>query len=366
MILERNAAINHEIPIFEIETMPDDETNREHRVTVAADQIEGIDSFQPHPLCRGGWLQTISVKWLNPQLSLDTRPDAIGISVPDDHTPPDELSGYYFPATDKRGDKPLVTVFHGMGGHALSRYMRSLGQRLNTNGYDVLLWNHRGAGRSASKCARFHHPGLTADVCHLTEHLKAERPEWTRNGLACVAFSLGANLLLKYLAESGADSDFNAAVSVSAPLDMEVTSKNLRTGSNYAFDQYLLNKQRDELLRSSAELTDEERSTLKSVSSVWELDDQFTAPRFGYDGAKDYYAENSAVDSMQSIRTPTLLLHAKDDPVVVPEVFEGIEWEKNDALYPMLCESGGHTGFFDQSRRRWHESATIAFFDSVL
>ncbi|KLU06013.1 Hydrolase, alpha/beta fold family functionally coupled to Phosphoribulokinase [Rhodopirellula islandica] len=332
--------------------------------TPSARRIDSIEPFDPHPLCRGGWLQTLSVKWLNPQLDLQSRPDAIAISVPDDHTPPDEMSGYYFPATQNSGSKPLVTIFHGMGGHALSRYMRSLGQRLNTSGFDVLLWNHRGAGRSSSNCSRFHHPGLTADICHLTEHLKAERSDWTRNGLACVAFSLGANVMLKYLAESGSKSNFDAAVSVSAPLDMSITSRNLQTGSNRVFDQYLLNKQRDELLRSSAKLTEKERGTLESVSSVWELDDEFTAPRFGYEGAEAYYADNSAIDSLQRIRTPTLLLHAKDDPVVVPDVFEGIEWENNVALHPILCDSGGHTGFLDRNRQRWHESAAIAFFES--
>ncbi|WDQ15001.1 YheT family hydrolase [Rhodopirellula sp. P2] len=328
--------------------------------------IDSIDPFEPHPLCRGGWLQTLSVKWLNPQLDLQSRPDSIALSLPDDHSPPDELSGHYFPATQSSGNKPLVTVFHGMGGHALSRYMRSLGQHLNANGFDVLLWNHRGAGQSAANCSRFHHPGLTADICHLTDHLKAQRPEWTRNGLVCVGFSLGANVMLKYLAESGSKSSFDAAVSVSAPLDMQITSRNLRTGSNRVFDQYLLTKQRSELLRSSAKLTNVERATLESVASVWELDDQFTGPRFGYDGAEDYYAENSAINSLHNIDTPTLLLHAEDDPVVVPYVFEGIQWERNEALHPMLCKSGGHTGFLDRNRQRWHESAAMEFFESVL
>ncbi|MCC9642027.1 alpha/beta fold hydrolase [Rhodopirellula sp. JC740] len=337
----------------------------------AAERIDGIDPFQPHPLCRGGWLQTISVKWMKPELSLDTRDDAISISVPDDHTPPDEMSGHYFPATNRNGSdaqptsRPLVLVFHGMGGHALSRYMRSMAERLNHNGYDALLWNHRGAGQSASKCRRYHHPGLTADVCHLIEHLKAERPEWTRNGLASVAFSLGANLLLKYQAEEGEQSDLKAAISVSAPIDMGITSRNLQTGANRPFDQYLLHKQRDELLRSNAKLTDAERDILNQVTSVWELDDRFTAPRFGYLGAEEYYAENSAIDTLDQIRTPTLLLHAKDDPVVDANVFSDVEWSQNDNLYPLLCESGGHTGFLDQHRERWHEKAAITFLNQI-
>lgn len=113
-----------------------------------------------------------------------------------------------------------------MGGKALSPYMRSMAGHLNGCGFDVLLWNHRGAGRSAETCSYLHHPGFTDDVRRLLSYLYDERRRWTQNGLACVAFSLGANLLLKYLAEDKQHSKFDLAVSISAPLDMAITSRN--------------------------------------------------------------------------------------------------------------------------------------------
>jgi len=315
-------------------------------------------------------MQTVSIKFLRPRLSLESRADAVAISVPDDHTPPDELSGFYFPATASNNSfeatdhpPPLVVVFHGMGGSALSHYMRSMAERLNDAGYPVLLWNHRGAGRSASSCRHLHHPGYTEDVRRLTDYLQKERRDWIGGGMACVAFSLGANLLLKYLAETGEDSAFDWAVSISAPIDMEITSQNLRTGSNRLFDRYLLKKQQSELLRDSAELTAEEREIVKTASSVWDLDDRFTSRRLGYDGAVAFYADNSAEGQMPHIRKPTLLLHAEDDPVVDADVFAAVDWQANDYLFPALVESGGHTGFLCEGGRRWHELAGIAFLN---
>lgn len=260
-------------------------------------------------------MQTLSIKWQRPELTLESRPDHIAISVPDDHTPPDELSGFYLP-TDEGDDAPLVILFHGMGGHACSGYVRSMAERLNHASYAVLVWNHRGAGRSASSCKRFHHPGFTEDVHRLVQYLTDERPGWCNSGLACVAFSLGANLLLKYLAETGSDSELKAGVSVSAPLDMELTSKNLKTGINRFADRYLLVKQRSELLRDNGELSAEGRQAVNDATSVWELDDQFTAKRLGYENAEAFYHDNSAIHTIDQIRRPTLPLHAKDHPVV--------------------------------------------------
>lgn len=324
--------------------------------------MESLPTMHPHPLFRGGWLQTVSIKLLRPELSLATRSDATTLSVPDDHTPPDKLSGFYFPATTELDPpKPLAVVFHGMGGNALSGYMRSMAQRLNDAGHPVLLWNHRGAGRSAESCKRLHHPGFTEDIRRLMLYLHQERPKWTQHGIVGVAFSLGANLMLKYLAETGRESAFDVGISISAPMDMEVTSRNLRSGLNRLFDRYLLEKQKSELLRESAELSDRERNAVHRAGSVWELDDCFTARRLGYDGAVDFYRENSAIHVIDQIAKPTLLLHAHDDPVVDPKVFEGVDWDANDHLFPAMAASGGHTGFFDRNKERWHELAAVAF-----
>lgn len=134
---------------------------------------------------------------------------------------------------------------------------------------------------------------------------------------------------------------------------------------NQVFDRYLLAKQQEEVLRDSAELTDDEKQVVANVESVWELDDRFTAVRLGYSGAEEFYQKTSAIHTIEQITTPTLLLHAEDDPVVDAAVFNGIDWDSNPNLFPAMVSSGGHTGFLDANGKRWHEQAAVAFFDAM-
>ena len=331
------------------------------------ERFDSIEPFQPHPLCPSGFMQTVSVKWNRPDLDPENDLRCTAFDVEDDQTPPDVMSGFYLqPELDVEPERPLVLVLHGMGGHALSGYMRSIAERLLSAGYPVLLWNNRGAGGSARRCKRLHHPGYTDDLRRLIDWLTDHQPRWIRRGLYSVAFSLGANLLLKYLGETGSDSRIAAAVSVSAPLDMETTSQQLRTGINRVFDKYLLKKQRDELLRDNADIDDEERNVIRSVRSVWELDDQFTGPRLGYDGAKEFYRENSAIETLDGVGVPTLVIHADDDPVVDPDVLSDRQWADGGPLFPAMTPRGGHTGFYAADGSRWHKNTAVRFFDHIL
>lgn len=349
----------------------------------AIEDFQWLDPFIPHRWWRGGWLQTLSIKAIRTELSLSEHQGVVEFEVPSDQAPPDILSGYFLPChsavrcdgqndvsvetdSDSSNARPTIVLLHGMGGHATSGYMLSMASRLLSANYNVILWNNRGAGCSGSKCCRFHHPGYTDDIRLLTEYLSKHRADWCDGGLGAVAFSLGANVLLKYLGEAGEQSMFRAATSISAPLDMETTSKNLRRGLNRIFDRYLLAQQQSELLRENARMSKEERELIENARSVWELDDSFTGPRFGFSGASEFYAAHSAIDYLDAIRTPTLLFHAQDDPVVDVETFTDRDWIKTGPLYPALATSGGHTGFFESDGSRWHERASVRFLDAMF
>ncbi|MDV6032391.1 MAG: alpha/beta fold hydrolase [Phycisphaera sp. RhM] len=324
-----------------------------------------LDPFVPHRWWRGGWLQTLSIKAVRTDLDTNQWPGTVQFDIVGDQTPPDVLSGYYLPPKVSGPDRPLVVIIHGMGGHARSGYMLSMAERLLEAGFPVVLWNNRGAGDSAQSCRRFHHPGFTDDLSDLCEYLRTDRASWCEHGLAAVAFSLGGNVLLRYLAETGGESDLSIAASISTPLDMHTTSQNLRRGANRLFDRYLLHRQQKELLRDGSDLSDEERQVIQSARSVWDLDDRFTAPRFDYENAEEFYRENSAIYVLDEISIPTLLFHAMDDPVVDDDVFRDRDWSAEGPLYPALAESGGHTGFLDRDGQRWHERAIVNFFTQV-
>ena len=337
-----------------------------HNLNIEADlspgRLDWLPLFDPHPLYRGGVIQTLSIKTVRADFSLDDWPGCREIEVEGTEQPPDTLGGYWLPASGDRRRGMTVLVMHGMGGDAGSNYMLSAAGALLRSGHDVLLWNHRGAGKTGSTCRKLHHPGATDDVQLILNHLAAGQIG-DQQPVAAMAFSLGASLLLRYLAEDRDDNPLTAAVAVSPPLDLAITSRSLHEWRNRPFERYLLHQKRNELLREAADLTERERQTLRGVRTIWDLDDQVSAPHLGYDGAEAFYAEVSAIERMDQIRTPTLMIHALDDPVVDPQVFEGRDWQSGNELFPVMLPTGGHTGFIQSDGTRWHEAAAVAMFE---
>ncbi len=338
-------------------------TNLDIDADLTPERLDWLPPFTPHPLYRGGIAQVLSIKTVRSEFVIDDWPGHQKIEVQGTEEPPDTLGGFWLPAKFA-GDRGMtVLVMHGMGGHATSNYMLSAAGSLLEAGFSVLLWNHRGAGHTGSTCRKVHHPGATDDVQLILDHLASGRIGQKRQPLGAMAFSLGASLLLRYLAEDRDDNPLTAAVAVSPPLDLAVTSRSLNEWRNRPFEKYLLHKKRSELLREAADLEDGERQTLREVTTIWDLDDRVSAPHLGYDGAEEFYAAVSSIDRMDQIRTPTLMIHAMDDPVVDPKVFEGRDWQSGNELYPVMLPTGGHTGFYQADGTRWHEAAAVAMFE---
>ena len=78
-----------------------------------------------------------------------------------------------------------------------------------------------------------------------------------------------------------------------------------------------------------------------------EFDDAVTAPMHGFEDAHDYYARSSSMQFLRSIRRPTLLLSARDDPFLPSKVLDDVVIVTQDSSY-VVCEfhrRGGHVGF---------------------
>jgi predicted alpha/beta-fold hydrolase len=187
------------------------------------------------------------------------------------------------------------------------------------------------------------------------------------NGVVAVGFSLGGNMLLKFLGEYGAAAPLRAAVSISAPIDLELTSRRMAQRRNYVYQAYLLRDLRIEAVAPISEVTDEERRAVARVRSIWEYDEAFTAPRNGYANAAAYYEGNSAQRVLGAIGVPTLVIHAMDDPWVPSAPYRAYDWTSNPYLVPLLPERGGHVGFHARDHGTpWSDRAAAQFFEAVL
>ncbi len=259
--------------------------------------------------------------------------------------------------------KPLMLLLHGLGGCESSSYMQTSARHFVRLGFPVLRLNFRGAGPSRATCRFQYHAGRTADLADVLRVLQEDRPELMRNGVVLAGFSLGGNLMLKFLAEYGADFSVRAAASVSAPIQLGATAEQMLCPRNFVYQRYLLRKMKVESLADGAELTDAERQAVLRSRSVYEFDDVFVAPRNGYRDARHYYGENSSCAFLGAISCPTLMIHAKNDPWVPASAYEELALGSSPHLQMLLASSGGHLGFHARgSRAPWHDRCIEHFF----
>ncbi|MGH7089602.1 MAG: YheT family hydrolase [Stellaceae bacterium] len=266
------------------------------------------------------------------------------------------------PAADR--GRPLVVVIHGLSGDERSHYMLRTAATLLPLGYPVLRLNLRGAGPSRLLSRFQYHAGRTGDF---ERALAALPPELLTNGVVGVGYSLGGNMLLKYLGERGARVPLRAAVSVSAPIDLAATSRRLDTWRNAPYQAYLMREMRVEALGPASELSSAERRAVMRARSIHEFDAGFSVPRNNFTSIDSYYDECSARHYLDGIGVPTLVIHAHNDPWVPFAPYGAYRWLDNPNLLPQLAPGGGHVGFHGRAHRTpWHDLAIAQFFDLLL
>ena len=259
-----------------------------------------------------------------------------------------------------RPGRPLAILIHGLTGSEGSAYMVSQSRGFLDRGLNVLRLNLRGAGPSRATCGGQYYAGRSQDFRALLSLLPADL---TRNGLVAVGYSLGAAMLLKYLGEEGEATPLRAAASVSAPIDLSLTSQCMLRPRNRFYHRYLLGEMKREATGAGAVVSAAERAAILGAATIWQYDQDFIAPRHGFAGAEDYYERCKPVRFMSGIRIPTLVLAALDDPWIPGALYSGFGWAGNKALTPLLPQQGGHVGFHAAGKAEpWSDRAVLQFF----
>lgn len=239
-----------------------------------------------------------------------------------------------------RKHSPVVLFIHGLEGSLHSHYARPLLKALHDAGFSCVFMHLRGCSGTPNRLARSYHSGLTSDVREVIAHLR----DTGRNPSAAIGISLGGNLILKYLGESGALSGLQAAVAVSVPFQLQQCAQKLEQGFSTIYGKYLTNK----LKRSYRNKFSTTQSPLdvdvEKIDTVFNFDNRVTAPLNGFFGAKDYYTQSSSGQFLREIRTPTLIIHSRDDPFMYPETAP-TEDMLSDSVELELTAKGGHVGF---------------------
>ncbi|MGC2836017.1 MAG: alpha/beta fold hydrolase, partial [Methylocella sp.] len=252
--------------------------------------------------------------------------------------------------------RPLIVLVHGLAGSETSRTVVASMRHLVGQGWPVLRLNLRGALPSCPTAAGHYHAGRTED---LAEALRALPADLTRHGIVVLGHSLGGNLVLKFMGEGGHGLPVLAAVAVSTPIDLAATCARMMTRRNFVYHRYMLDAMKREALAPGAAVSATERAAIAAAKTVYEFDDRFIAPRFGYRNAQDYYESNAAKHFLAGIARPALVLHALDDPWIPAACYAAIDWSRLPAIEAVLTPRGGHLGFHGRgSRVPWHDRVT--------
>ncbi len=255
---------------------------------------------------------------------------------------------------DWRGEDPeapTAMLLHGLSGSSRSSYIRGMQAALARYGWRSVALNFRGCGGQPNLTARCYHSGDTVDLDHLYRHLRRRYP---RSPLAAVGYSLGGNVLLKWLGERGAELDLFAAAAVSVPLCLNHCADRLDRGFSRLYRNRLLRELKDYIhwkrdhLRHIGKTGEWEKldrlGDLSGIRSFWEYDGQVVARLYGFRDAEDYYRQSSSRAFLKSIRIPTLVIQARDDPFMTPEVLPKAE-ELSPSVDMEITSGGGHVGF---------------------
>lgn len=340
--------------------------------------------FRPASWLRGAHLQTLVGRLLRPRATVRYRRERwttedgdfldLDFADPGPGGPDVPAAGADGVSGRQRRDgpvgRPTVLVLHGLEGGSDSGYVLELVGRLGEAGLGAVALNFRSRSGEPNRHRRFYHSGETDDLAHVLGRLREERPDAP---LAAVGFSLGGNVLLKYLGERGetARDVLDAAVAVSVPYRLGASARRMERGLGPMYAAYFLRSLRASVRAKARERGhDFDLERLARVRSLREFDDAFTAPVHGFHDAADYYRRSSSARFLPDVRVPTLLLQSRDDPFLPEGGLPEAEMRQNPWLLPVLVDRGGHVGFVEGPTPWevdfWAEAEAVRFLAAAL
>jgi len=262
---------------------------------------------------------------------------------------------------------PALVLFHGLEGSSKSRYAQAIAQYFRARGWIVVIAHFRGCSGVANNMARAYHSGDTSDVAFILDTLRAKIPQavWHAAGV-----SLGGNALLKYLGETGASNishGLNAACAVSVPLDLVAAGNHLSDSffNKNVYTRYFLHTLKPKVLEKAQRFPGViDVMGVSQARTLRDFDNAYTAPMHGFQDAQDYWQKSSSKPWLTQVKTPTLLINARNDPFL-PEAALPAPSEASSKVLLHFPAEGGHAGFVTgrfPGRLTWLPERMARFF----
>ncbi len=316
--------------------------------------IDEFHDYEPAPWLPGPHAQTLFAAFGRRRPDVLLAPELL--PTPDD----DAVWLWHHRVAD---GNPTVLILHGLEGSADSIYVLGTVEKLAAAGWNSTVLEFRACGGRINRARRTYHSGETTDLDFVVRYLLGARP---REPLLAIGFSLGGNVLAKWLGDLGGAAPIRAAAVVAAPYDLATCARTIDRCLFGRYSRYFLRtlvEKAEIKQRQFGNLFDMRR--VRACRTIVEFDDCVTAPLHGFRDAADYYEKCSSGPLLGGIRVPTLLLAAADDPYIPAHVFPHAIAAANSCLTPVLTSHGGHLGFVEGPTPRratyWAEARAVAF-----
>lgn len=265
----------------------------------------------------------------------------------------------------RQGSDKLAIISHGFEGDSKRAYMRGMVRAFNRAGYDALAWNFRSCGGEMNDTLRFYHSGATYDLDLLVQYVSAN---FHYQEIVMVGFSMGGNLTLKYLGEHKEQllPAIKKAVTFSVPLHLSSCASKISTSENFIYSWRFLSSLRVKI-RQKAKLMPDLLNVkhLDKIRTLTDFDNFYTAPLHGFKNAEDYYTKCSSIYFLDSIKIPTMIVNAWNDPFLSEKCFFDKDTLPSDMIYFAAPSEGGHCGFMQKSLKKdenfWSENLAVTF-----
>lgn len=315
---------------------------------VSASWNQGV--FRPHPFLPGGHAQTLFgalFPWKKPPYKAVRRlvdlEDGDRLMLHDD-----KPQGWDEP-------HPVALLVHGLGGCHRSPYIEWAAIKLQERGVRTFRLDLRGCGAGEPYARGGTHCASWSDLQAAIEHIAEVCPQAP---LHAIGYSLGGSLALNLAGELGHEQSGNLAsvLAVCPPIDLHAVDRAFSRGAGRVYSRHFCRMMWKNIQRRLAEMSDPpEVDTSRVPRHIRQLDEQITAPHHGFPSVEAYYTHASAGPRLAEVRVPTMIIAAKDDPVIPADSLN--DWPLSSDIQVTIAKSGGHLGFFSRESedddRRW-------------
>ncbi|MEZ4963453.1 MAG: alpha/beta fold hydrolase [Saprospiraceae bacterium] len=267
---------------------------------------------------------------------------------------------------DSRSRK-LIVLTHGLEGDSDRQYIRGMARLFLEKKWDVLAWNCRSCSGEMNRQQRMYHHGDIEDIGGVIAHaLRTKDYE----SIVLAGFSMGGNISMKYLGVHGKEvpAPIKAGIAFSSPTDLKAGAEVLDQRSNFIYRNRFMRLLKIKIEQKVAQYPGVvDLSRFNDIKAWWDFDEFFSAPLNGFAGADDFYEKASAKNFMAGITVPTLLVQAKNDPILPPACYPVELCRHHPHVFLEMPAHGGHCGFWQPAKKyAWSELRAWEFLEKQV